>query len=349
MTDQYKVLYYVNQFFGQVGGEDKAGMLPEYKEETIGPAMGFNGLIKGEGEVVGTIIGGDNYFNENKEEALAYILNVVKKVNPDILVTGPAFNAGRYGMACAEIAKAVVEKLNIPVVTGMYVENPGVNVCKDKAIVVSVSNSAAGMRTALPAMANIVKKIMKKEALGLPEEEGYIPQGKRLTVFSEKRGSQRAVEMLLARLNNEAFKSELPMPVFDMVDPATAITDLSKATIALVTSGGIVPMGNPDRIQSASAQKWGKYDVDHIDGLKSDYCTIHGGYDPVYANELPDRVVPLDMLKEYEKEGYIGKVYKYLYTTTGTGTSVGNSVMFGTEIGKELKEAGVDGVIVTST
>ena len=50
-----------------------------------------------------------------------------------------------------------------------------------------------------------------------------------------------------------------------------------------------------------------------------------------------------------EKEGKIGKVYKYFYTTTGTGTAVGNSIKFGVEIGKELKEAGVDGVILTST
>ena len=155
--------------------------------------------------------------------------------------------------------------------------------------------------------------------------------------------------MLIDRLNDKEIETELPMPVFDQVDPAPAIKDLSKATIALVTSGGIVPVGNPDRIQSASAQKWGKYDVNGKDGLFEDYCTIHGGYDPVYANALPDRVAPLDMLKKYEKEGYIGKVFEYFYTTTGTGTSVGNAVKFGTEIGKELKEAGVDGVILTST
>ena len=99
---KFKVLYYVNQFFGQIGGEDKAGMAPVFKEETIGPAMGFNGLLKGEGEVIGTLICGDNYFNENKEEALEYILNIIKEKNPDIVVAGPAFNAGRYGMACAE-------------------------------------------------------------------------------------------------------------------------------------------------------------------------------------------------------------------------------------------------------
>jgi len=346
---KFKVLYYVNQFFGQVGGEDKAGMAPEFKEEAVGPAMGFNGLLQGEGEVIGTIICGDNFFNENKEEALEFIMNIIKEKQPDIVVAGPAFNAGRYGMACAGVAKAVVDELNIPVVSGMYEENPGVEACKSKAIVVKTADSAAGMREALPVMANITKKLVKGEELGLPEEEGYIPQGKRLTVFAEKRGSQRAVEMLLARLNGGEFKTELPMPEFDKVDPAPAIKDLSKATIALVTSGGIVPNGNPDRIQSASAQKWGKYDVSQRDALTGEYYTIHGGYDPVYANEIPDRVVPLDVLKEFEKEGVIGKVYDYFYTTTGTGTSVANATKFGTEIGKELKEAGVDGVILTST
>jgi betaine reductase len=344
-----KVLHYINQFFAGIGGEEKADIKPEFRKETVGPAMGLNGALRGEGEVIGTIICGDNYFNENKEEALGFIMNVIKENNPDIVVLGPAFNAGRYGMACAEIAKVVAKDLNIPVVTGMYIENPGVDVCKAEAIVVETSDSAAGMRKALPTMANIVKKLMKGEELGAPDEEGYIPQGKRLTVFSEKRGSRRAVDMLLARFNDEEFETELPMQQFDNVDPATPIADLSKATIALVTSGGIVPMGNPDKIQSASAQKWGKYDVSSLDELGSDYCTIHGGYDPVYANEKPDRVAPLDMLKEYEKQGYIGKVYDYFYTTTGTGTAVGSAILFGQEIGKELKEAGVDGVILTST
>jgi glycine reductase len=346
---KFKVLYYVNQFFGQIGGEEEAGMAPVFKNENIGPALGFNGLLGEDGEVVGTLICGDNYFNENKEEALKYIMNVIKENNPDIVVAGPAFNAGRYGMACSGVANAVVDELNIPVVTGMYIENPGLDSCRAKAIVVETTDSAAGMRNALPVMANIVKKLMKNEELGLPAEDGYISQGKRLTVFSEKRGSRRAVDMLLARLTDQPFETELPMPVFDKVDPAAAIKDLSKATIALVTSGGMVPHGNPDRIQSASAQKWGKYDVSGREALTGEYCTIHGGFDPVYANEIPDRIAPLDMLKEFQKEGVIGNVFEYFYTTTGTGTSVGNSIKFGTEIGKELKEAGVDGVILTST
>lgn len=350
MANEFKVLYYVNQFFGQVGGEDKAGMAPEFHQDKIGPAVGFDQQLKGEGKVVGTIICGDNYFNENKEISLSLIIDIVKKEAPDVFVAGPAFNAGRYGVACAEISKAVAEQLNIPVVTGMYIENPGLETCKQVAYVVSTSDSAGGMRKALPLMSQIAYKLAKGIELGSPDEEGYIARGMRKTLVVGERGSLRAVDMLIKRLKDEEFDTEMPMPIFDVVAPAPAIKDLTKATIALCTSGGIVPAGNPDHIQSASAQKWGKYDVSGRDSLNApDFYTTHGGYDPVYANENPNRVAPLDILKEMEKEGYIGKVYDYFYTTTGTGTSVSNAVKFGTEIGRELKEAGVDGVILTST
>ncbi len=341
-----KILYYLNQFFGQIGGEEMAHVKPEYIEGTKGPAMGFEGQLDG-AKVAGTIICGDNFFNEHNEEALAFLEEVYEKEKPELVVAGPAFNAGRYGMACAGVAKFFDEK-GVPVITGMYEENPGLDIAKKHAYVVPTTDAASGMGKALPVYAAIANKIIAGESVR-PDEDGYFPQGKRLTVLSDKRGSTRAVEMLVARLNDEEFETELPMPEFDKVDPADAIKDLAHATIALVTSGGIVPTGNPDHIQSASAQKWGKYSVADVDELKGGYYTVHGGYDPVYANEIPDRVAPLDMMKKLEKEGVIGKVYDYFYTTTGTGTSVENSEKFGREIGQELKDAGVDGVILTST
>lgn len=53
------------------------------------------------------------------------------------------------------------------------------------------------------------------------------------------------------------FETDLPMPKFDRVEPGKAIEDLSKAKIAIVTSGGIVPVGNPDHIESSNATKFG--------------------------------------------------------------------------------------------
>ena len=347
MSDK-KILYYLNQFFGQIGGEYKADIPPMIKEGGVGPAQAFAAKVGDGGTVVATVICGDNYFNENNEESIEYLKKINDEIKPDIVVAGPSFNAGRYGMACQGVAEFFAKEVGIPVVSGMYEENPGLEETRKIAYVAKTGDSAAKMRKALPIMAKITVKLLNGEEVN-PEDDNYFAQGKRLTVISEKTGAQRAVELLMKRLKGEDFETELPMPVFDKVDPAPAIKDLSKANIALVTTGGIVPLGNPDRIQSASAQKWGKYDISKIDTLTGDYCTIHGGYDPVYANEIPDRVVPLDALKKLEKEGKIGKVHDWFYTTTGTGTAIGNSIKFGTEVGQELKDAGVDGVILTST
>ena len=66
---------------------------------------------------------------------------------------------------------------------------------------------------------------------------------------------------------------------------------------------------------------------------------------------LPRRVLdlPIDVLRDLEKEGKIGKLYHVFYSTVGNGTSVANARKFGTEIGSQLKAAHVDGVILTST
>ena len=98
------------------------------------------------------------------------------------------------------------------------------------------------------------------------------------------------------------------MPDFDRVDPNPAVKDLAHAKIALVTSGGIVPKGNPDHIESSSASHYGEYDITGVTDLTEDtYETAHGGYDPVYANEDADRVLPVDVLRDMEKEGIIGR------------------------------------------
>ncbi len=90
-------------------------------------------------------------------------------------------------MACAEIAKAVVEELDIPVVSGMYIENPGLDVCKSIALVAETSDSAAGMRKALPVMANLAKKIVKGgEELGSLEKKGIYHKVKDLQYLQIK-------------------------------------------------------------------------------------------------------------------------------------------------------------------
>ncbi len=345
----FRVVHYINQFFANIGGEEMAHVAPEMREGIVGPGLAFNQAWKGEAEVVNTIICGDSYFAEHEKEAKEQVLAWVKEINPDFFIAGPAFNAGRYGYACANVALAVKEELGIPVLTGMYTENPGADL-KDKIYIIETANSAAGMRKAAPAMAKMALKMMKGEKLGASCEEGYMPNGVRVNFFEKERGAKRAVDMLLKKLADKPFVTEFPMPDFDKVEPGKAIPDMSKAVLGLATSGGIVPKGNPDHIESSSASHYGEYDIEGVMDLTADHWeTAHGGYDPIYANADADRVLPVDVLRDMEKEGLIGKLHRYFYTTVGNGTAVKSAKAFAAEYAQKFVAAGVDAVIMTST
>lgn len=346
-----RVVHYINQFFANIGGEEKADYPAELRVgEKIGPGLALTQQFGEEAEIVATIVCGDSYFNENLEKAKAEILEMVKGQNPDVFIAGPAFNAGRYGVACGTVCDMVQEELGIPAVTGMYVENPGADMFKNQVYMVSTKNSAAGMRDAVKKMAPLAVKLGKGEKIGSSAEEGYMPNGIRVNFFEKERGSQRAVKMLIKKLAGKPFETEFPMPDFDRVDPNPAVKDLAHAKIALVTSGGIVPKGNPDHIESSSASHYGEYDIAGVTDLTEDtYETAHGGYDPVYANEDADRVLPVDVLRDMEKEGIIGELHHLFYTTTGNGTAVASAKAFADEFSKKLVADGVDAVILTST
>lgn len=344
-----RAVHYLNQFYGQIGGEDFAGQTPLLKESFVGPGMALNAAFNGEIEIVNTIICGDNYFADHQEDALSEILSMVEQVKPDILIAGPGFNAGRYGLACGTVCDAVKAKFNIPVITALYPENPGAEMFKKTVYIVETPISAAGMRKVIPVMAKLALKLAKGEEIGFPEEEGYIPQGFRVNVHTEKNGAERGVDMLIKKLRGEPFVTELPMPVFDRVPPAPAVKDIKHATIALVTSGGIVPKGNPDRIESANASRFGIYSIAGLDRMSPDkFITVHGGYDPVYATEDPDRVVPLDAMRELEKEGAFGKLFDFYYATVGNTTAVSSAKKYAEAIAHELLKHNVQAAILTS-
>ena len=345
-----KVVHYLNQFFGQKGGEEAAGFPLEVFDGAVAVGGQIQNLLQDKATIAKTIICGDDYANENVDEVCAKIKECLAKEKPDLLIAGPAFNAGRYGMACGQAAK-VASDLGIPVISGMYEENPGYEMYRPYMFTVATGNSAASMRTALPEMVKLVEAFLAKGADGLdPKADSYMPRCVRINEFVKERGAARAVSMLVRKIKGEAINTEYPMPVFDRVPPQPAITDMAHATIALVTSGGVVPHGNPDRIEASSASKYGEYSIAGVDKLTPEgYQTAHGGYDPVACNQDPNRVLPVDVLRDLEREGRIGKLFDTFYTTVGNGTSVSNTRKFGAEIAMKLKMAGVSAAILTST
>ena len=344
----YRVIHYINQFYAGIGGEEKADYQPEIREGIVGPGMAFKAAFKGEAEIVATVVCGDSYFASNMDEAASEILEMMRKYEPDAFIAGPAFNAGRYGTACGAMCSAVSKEFGIPVISGMYPENPGVEMYKKSAWIIETPNSAVGMRKAVPAMAKLALKLLKGETVD--KTDGYIERGIRKNVFFDKLAAERCVDMFVSKLKGEPFETEYKMPVFDRVDPQPAVKDMAHATIALVTSGGICPKGNPDHIEASSASKFGEYDITGVMNLTSEtYCTAHGGYDATYADQDADRVLPVDVLRDLERKGVIGKLHNKFYATVGNGTSVANAKKFGAEIVNRLVNDGVTAVILTST
>lgn len=347
---KYKIVHYLNQFFAGIGGEDKADYMPEIREEIIGPGLAIKDNLNADYEIVATAICGDNYFGENLSLATDTLIEMIKKYEPDIFVAGPAFNAGRYGVACGTIAKAVEERLGIPVIMAAYAENPGVDMFRKDLIIVKTGDSASSMRKVVKTLCPLIEKLVKKEEILGPDIEGYHERGIRVNYFAKERGSERAIQMLLKKLKGESFETDLPMPKFDRVSPAKPVEDIRKAKIAVVTSGGIVPLGNPDRIESSNATKYGAYTMEGMEELSAnDYTTIHGGYDRQFVIENPNLVVPLDVLREMEKANEFGELYNTFFSTTGTGTATGSAAKFGDEIGKILVDEHIDAVILVST
>src|SRR5262245_51841110 len=117
-----RVVHYVNQFFAGVGAEDKADTAPDEREGAIGPGRVLQQALGEGARIVATVFCGDNHVAENPG-AVEAIVDRIAAHRPQIVVTGPAFSAGRYGWACGQVALRARERLGVTVVTGMHVDN----------------------------------------------------------------------------------------------------------------------------------------------------------------------------------------------------------------------------------
>ena len=349
-----KVIYYVNQFFGGIGGEDTADFEPEIREGQVGPAMAAAQQLE-DAEITHTVICGDNFMGSNTEEALARIEEMLKGKEMDLFIAGPAFQAGRYGVACGNVCKMVGEKFGVPTLTSMNVENPGVEMFKKDTIILDGANAAAKMRKDMKNLCAVANKMLRGEVLTCAND-GYFPRGCRheyyLEDVHENTAAYRGVQMLIKKIKGEDYQTELVIPKKDVVPIADPV-DLSEAVIAMVTTGGIVPVDNPDRIQSASATRWGRYNIAGLDKLPNraanGFKTIHAGFDPAAADACPDVIMPIDAMRAYEKEGKYKRLHDYFYATVGTGTTESEAARMAEEIIPYLREDGVNAIILTST
>jgi glycine reductase len=345
-----RIVHYLNQFFGGKGGEEAAHLTPQVQDGAVGPGRLLEQILGGEARVVRTLIVGDNYAAENLQALAALAVQEVKAAQADLFVAGPCFEAGRYGMAAGALCAAVQAAVGMPVITGMAVENPGVDIYRQEVYIIDSGTRVNTMRDVLSRMARLASKLIQQQEIAQPREEGYIPRGILRDGFVAPSAAERLVEMLYAKTTGQPFESEFISPAFPSVPAPDPVFDLSKARVAIVTDGGLVPKGNPDKIAPYAATNWGSYDISGLDDLHGEnYEVSHRGYDTRYVEQDPDRLVPVDVLRDLEKAGVVGKLHDSFISTSGLANPLANSRRLGREIAQKLKQEGVEAVILTST
>jgi glycine reductase complex component B subunit gamma len=356
-----KVVHYLNQFFGQIGSEDKADIGFVVKSGPLGPGLALQKALGDRAEVVATIICGDNYFSKDPDLAGQEALKLIEPYRPELFFAGPAFAAGRYGVACGAICQAVGKKFGIPVITGMYQENPAVGIYQKHAYICKTGNSARDMAESITKMTRLAfqlvsgqkgSHLVSRENLPRPEEYGYFSRVILRNEYTEKTAAERSVDKLLAKTLKQPFESEVILPKFEKVQPPPPIKNLDSCEIVLVSDGGLVPKGNPDGLSGRGNLRWATYEIETFfpENFKSsDYEIAHTGYFPVQVLENPNRLVPVDVTRDLVKEGKVGKLHHSFFSTSGNATVSQRCIEMGDEIGEEIKRRGASAAILTST
>lgn len=340
-----RIVHYVNQFFAGIGGEDAAGTGPDLRDGAVGPGRRLAALLGDEHEIVATALCGDDYAAAHPEFAAELVADARER-GAELIVAGPAFTSGRYGLACARIAAAASEA-GLPTVAAMHPDNPGLGEAAGTAVVQS-GQTSRHMRDSLERLAAATRKLAAGE--DLTAQDGRIGPVARTNRLAQDSAAERAVALVLVRLGGDRDATEIPLPDFDRVTPAAPVADAAETMFALVTEGGFVPAGNPDRLESARASKWVRYSLEGLESAEAGrFESVHGGFSTQWANADPNRILPLDIARELEREGAIGGLHGEYLATTGNGTTVADARRFGMEWAAELRQAGIQAAILTAT
>ena len=94
-----------------------------------------------------------------------------------------------------------------------------------------------------------------------------------------------------------------------------------------------------------------RYSIDGVENLsKTEWESVHTGFSTQILNtHNPAYVLPLPALRAIERQGAIGEIYPFYYSTIGSGMMLANAKQIGKAIATELREAGVRAALLVAT
>ncbi|ENZ03551.1 glycine/betaine/sarcosine/D-proline reductase family selenoprotein B [Clostridium thermobutyricum] len=160
-----KVLLILNHVQAGMGSDENADLPPAGKKSIIGPGKMMEPYFKNmDMNIMATLYCGDLYYKKNEEEVKKKFLAMAKKLNPDVVICGPALHYPNFGEMAGGIAEELNKNSDIPVLAAMSAENPATEKYKDKVIVVKTPKKGGiGLNQSIENICTMAKMLANGE------------------------------------------------------------------------------------------------------------------------------------------------------------------------------------------
>lgn len=166
-----KIVMLFDQIQSGLGTKDDTMVPLTGKKEAVGPAVMMQPFLKETGgHVMACLCCGNGTYLADPDEVSRKLCAMVKKLQPDVAVCGPAFNYADYAAMCARVADDIIRTTGVKAFAAMSKENDQViQDYKDKIMIVKTpKKGGAGLNDALKNICRVAKA-MAEDAPDLGE------------------------------------------------------------------------------------------------------------------------------------------------------------------------------------
>lgn len=157
-----KIIMIYDQIQSGLGTKDDTMVPLTGKREVIGPAVMMEPFLKQvDGHVTACLCCGNGTYLADPDEVSRKLCAMVKKLNPDVVICGPAFNYLDYAAMCARVACDINASTDAKAFAAMSVENEDtIREYKDKVAIVEMPKKGGlGLNDALKNMCTYARAL----------------------------------------------------------------------------------------------------------------------------------------------------------------------------------------------
>lgn len=155
-----KIVMLFDQIQSGLGTKDDTMVPLTGKKEAVGPAVMMQPFLKETGgHVMACLCCGNGTYLADPDEVSRKLCAMVKKLQPDVAVCGPAFDYADYAAMCARVADDIIRTTGVKAFAAMSKENDQViQDYKDKIMIVKTpKKGGAGLNDALKNICRVAK------------------------------------------------------------------------------------------------------------------------------------------------------------------------------------------------